>query len=565
MFDLLTPHPADGDTFLLPPHEESFHAGPPPHATPLREANLQWVEAELASMSIEEMIGQMIVSDKHTQGDQLIDEYHLGGFVFLGNRQSAEEIVSSVNRLQAHARRPLWFAIDSEAGLGARVADATIFPMLMAFGAIADPSLIEEWGRITARESRALGIQVAYGPVLDANTEPGNPIVSTRAASDDPERIVRVARGFVRGARSEGALCTYKHYPGHGATSGDSHSSLPSVDVPLSTIESVHLKPYRDLVKAGEIDLVMTAHVWFPQVHPEGPLPATLSAVFNREILRDRIGFEGVLISDSYVMKGLVTAVPDEGERALLGIAAGLDVILSPDDAGLVHRTIRAAVADGRISAGRVAESARRVLIAKSRAGLPERRTVDPLAWKSILNHPDHRATARRICEASFTCLVDRIGARPLIAPADNVLVLALAATQRIFYRFASSYFTGPFSERVPDAVVVGVPTVIPPAMREALLARAARAEKVLVLGYDWHSIESADQVALINELTGQPQPVIYVSFGAPYHHRQIPDVDACFCGYASVPAMQETAVEVLLGVRPASGRLPVRVDIPTG
>lgn len=543
----------------LPLIDESRFKGIPPPGIPIREPDMEWVASQLASMTLDEKIGQMIVTEKHAIGESLIDNFKVGGFVFLGNSQNAADIVATVNRLQMYSPRPLWFSIDSEAGLGARVSDATIFPMLMAFGATDDPALIEQCGRITARESQALGIQVAYGPVVDVNTEYRNPIISTRSASDLPFLVQHMAHYFIKGARAEGVLCTFKHYPGHGATAGDSHSSLPGVDLTMAQLEEMHIKPYRDLAVSGDVDLVMTAHVWYSQVHPGTPWPATLSPIFNKEVLRDSIGFDGVLISDAFNMAGLTIAVPDEGERAVIGIENGLDVILVCDDVGVVQTAIKNAVNTNRLTVDRIEASVRRVLIVKSRAGLPERTTVDPTAYLNVLNHPTHRAAVRAVCERAFTCGKNELSTPP-VDRAESVLVLSLSATQRIFYRFSRTYFTDPFGVEVPNATFRTVTTSAGSTERNQIIAQAVDFDKVIVLGYDWHSISSPGQVTLINALA-QNKPVIYVSFGAPYHYQQIPGVQAFYCGYASVPDMQEVAVKVLLGDQRPTGFLPVEVD----
>jgi beta-N-acetylhexosaminidase len=484
----------------------------------------------------------------------------LGGYCFLQNGQSAANILANCNQMQQLSDVPLLISIDAEAGLGARVADATVFPLLMGFGAADDPSLTEACGRITARECRAIGVNVAYGPVVDVNTEPINPIISTRSFSDDPDRVSRLAQGFIHGARAEGVLCTFKHYPGHGATTGDSHSSLPTVDLPLSELQAVHIKPYRDLVATGDVDLVMTAHVWYSQVDTVIPWPATLSPTFLTDILRDDLGYTGLVTSDSYGMAGLAIAVPDEAERAVEGIEAGLDVILNPPTVSLAFNGIRDAVTSGRISEERINESVRRVLILKSRAGLPEAAQVDPGIYPTVLRHPDHLATVRTVCERAFTEGKNTLTGVIPISPEAHVLLLSLGGGTTIFYRMSSTFFTDPFTARVPNTDLRSVSSNINSSDRAEIVAAAQGKDAVIILGYDWWHIGSTRQLTLIDQLTALDVPVIYVSFGAPYHYLQIPDVDAFYCGYSSVDAMQQVAVEVLLGDRPAVGELPVLV-----
>lgn len=533
----------------------------PPPGLPLLEPDMVWVNDTLASMTLEEKIGQMLVISNHSTGESYITQYNVGGFIFTGNDQSASAIAASTNRLQAFSPQPLWFAIDAEAGLGARVADATIFPLIMALGAAGDPALAEECGRITARECRSVGVHVAYGPVVDVNTEPRNPIISTRSISDRPERVEAMARAFLGGARAEGALCTFKHYPGHGATAGDSHSSLPTVDLPLADLQAYHIKPYRELAATGDVDLVMTAHVWFSQVDTAKPWPATLSKIFLTDILRNEIGYSNIIISDSYGMTGLSIAVPDRAEAAVVGIEAGLDVILMPPSVSDAFNGLRDAALSGRLPIERINASVRRVLIAKSRAGLKDSRFVDPDLAAQVLRHPAHREAVRRVCEKAFTQAKNTLTTDTMILPDHKVLVLPLAANSRIFYRMASTYFTNPLSAAVANTTLRSIPLSVTEELESELLADAPSYDRIVVAGYDWYRILSSSQVSLINKLCAGDVPVIYVGFGAPYHYTQIPGVDAFYCGYSSVDLMQEVAVEVLMGARPALGTLPVDVE----
>ncbi len=530
----------------------------------LKEPDYEWVDKTMQSMSIDEKIGQLIVTSFHTYptGENNIDNYKVGGFVFLGNGQKASDIVASVNRLQKHSKIPLWFSIDAEAGLGARVADATIFPLIMAFGAVNDPYLTEQCGRITARECRALGIQVAYGPVVDVNTEPINPIISTRSFGDNPDHVARLARNFLKGARAEGALCTFKHYPGHGATTGDSHSSLPTVSLSMSELKDMHIKPYSLLAATNDVDLVMTAHVWYSQVDTAKPWPATLSSIFLKDVLRTEIKYNGIIISDSYGMSGLSLAVPDEQERAIVGIEAGLDIILNPPSVQQAFDGIKSAVNSGRIKESTINNSVRRVLIAKSRAGLPEMTTVDTELYKTVLQHPKHIETVKKVCEKAFTTLKYDFATSPVLKSLSKPLVLALEHSKTIFYTKSYTFFTDPLKAAVPNADIRFLSKSLTTNNINQIVADAPNFDMVIVAGYDLYSILSSSQVNLINKLTDLNVPVVYISFGAPYHYSQIPKVDIFYCGYASVQQMQETAVEVLLGNQKAEGESPAHFDI---
>jgi beta-glucosidase-like glycosyl hydrolase len=221
----------------------------------------------------------------------------------------------------------------------------------------------------------------------------------------------------------------------------------------VQQLQSIHLRPYTNLITGNDFDLVMSAHVWYSAVDIEGPWPATLSSRFNRDILRGQLGYDGLLFSDAYDMAGLTVAVPSAAERGVVGIESGLDVILGPSNSqvGAIWQGMVDAVRSGRLTEERIDESVRRVLLAKSRAHLPEERTVDPALWPTVLDHPEHRATVRTVCERACTRVFDRTGEGPFIGPDDDVLVIFLAASQRIFYRFGTETFQTRFAALHPQ------------------------------------------------------------------------------------------------------------------
>jgi beta-N-acetylhexosaminidase len=563
-------HEALVDTPLRSLRSEADYPPEAPRYDAICPPDEAWVEASLRAMTLEQKVGQLFISTatKAGDGEDQIARFHIGGFIFMGNGQLASDIVAATNRLQAASPFPLWFAIDSESGLGSRCRDAAIFPMLMAFGAADQEQLAEECGRITARESRALGLHLTFGPVVDLATEPRNPIIATRSYGADPEQVTRLARAHVRGARSEGILPTLKHYPGHGPTAADSHLSLPQVDLALPELERTHLRPFIDLSASRDADLIMTAHLWYPQQHPGEPYPATFSHYFNVQLLREKYGFEGLLVSDAYDMAGCTIPVPEARERGVVGIEAGLDLILG-DHNSLLPETwqgIVDAVRSGRLTESRIDESVRRILRAKSSVHLPENRLTGPDAWRAVLNHPEHRAVIRTIAEQSPTEALAAPEFLPL-QPTDRVLLITLGASQRIFYRYPASPLIEALSAELPGLEHVHLSRPVKPAEVAALQTAAAQAQKIVVAGYDWSSMSSATQLELLAELsTAGSTPMIYVCLGSPYHATQLPSVAGIYCSYASLPESQEAMAEVLLGRRAANGKLPVELQLePAG
>lgn len=526
-------------------------AGHHPGLCPVDEA---WADRVLADMPVDELIGQLFISADVPGGEEEIERFHVGGFYLLGNSQRAADIAEYTNRLQGRSRFPLWFFLDSEAGIGSRVADGTMFPLPMAFGAANRPGLARRCGAITARESRAIGVQVTTAPTVDVLTEPGNPIISTRAYADDADRVAVLAEAYIHGAHAEGALTSLKHYPGHGAAAGDSHHALPAVSIGEDELFRVHLAPYRVLIERGLADMVMTAHLDFPAIAAAGE-PATILPYFMRELLRERLGHTGPLLSDSLEMRGFINAVPDVRERAVRCLMAGLDALVSPGvgNIGPMIEGIHAALEDGRLELDQLRASARRILLAKSRSGLHQERYIQEDGWTDVLNHPDHRAAAREVCEASFTELKCKLCEPSPLRKEDKVLVLALAGTQRIFHRFPPEPLREGLARRLPNMEFREVPVELD--APSALAREAARFDRVLVAGFDWWKIAAPAQVELITKMTNRGVAVVYTSFGAPTHLAQIPNVPAFYCAYATIPEAQRTAARVLCGEIPPGTR----------
>lgn len=550
------------DTPLKSRQNDPDQAGALPPRRGLSTPDTGWIDETLAAMSLSEKIGQLIISSRHQQGEVEIEKFNVGGFVLLGNGQRAGDIAATTARLQAVAPTPLWFSIDTETGLGSRVADATVFPTAMAVGATGNPELAREFGAITARECRSVGVHIAYCPVLDVNTSPLNPIISTRAYSSDPDLVTSLAREVVHGLRSEGVLSTTKHFPGHGSSVTDSHNDLPEITASEGDLRAVDLKPYRDLAATGDLDLVMTAHVWVSNIDTEGPLPATLSRKFNREILREEYGFDGLIVSDAFNMAGLEGSNECEGERAVRAVQAGVDVLVAPVDTGAIHGAILEAVKSGRLREEELDASVRRVLTAKSRLGLDRSRETPKDSWRGVLNHRSHVEIAAQIADESFTKIACRPETSPFLTRNDSVLTVILKATQLIFYRYPMDPLLEELAKRVPAMRILKTEQIIPSTMVEEVLEAAASFDRILFVGYDWTHINHPSQVDFIDTLLSHPGrcPVGYVSFGAPYHLHQIPDVDAFFCGYATTPEVQAVAARVLTGEVEARGTLPVQL-----
>jgi beta-N-acetylhexosaminidase len=541
---------------------------PPVTPPALRDADTTWVETTLAGMTLDEKIGQMIMPGYGSTSDaiSLINAYHVGGFLFLGNFNTADELYDATTSLQAQSSTPLIFSIDCEAGSGARLAEGegTEFPMNMALAASQRTDLAFQQGVATARECRALGIQIGLGPVLDNNSEPVNPIIGIRSYSDRPDLIEEMARAYVQGAESAGLLTTFKHFPGHGATEGDSHQSLQVVNITCDELMDYHVRPYSKLLAEGVGDLVMTAHVWYPCLDPGvNAKPATISDAALNGILRDGENFDRVIVSDAFNMQGLQVVASTE-EAARVAVLGGLDVILFPrrGDIPVLFNSLKSAVeTDGIITEARIDESVRRILRLKSRVGMPE--TINPDAGDraKTMFHPDHIAVSENIGQETIASIKVQENLLPLPTNA-NILCVPLESSATIFYLHDETEFTNPLAAAFPNTTVVEtVDTGVDAPTRAQIVAQTAGKDYVIITSRLWKPSNSSSQNALIRDLLNSGVPVIYCSFGSPYHLRDFSNMENFFCSFSSHYSSQAEMVKVLTGESDADAEWPVSIS----
>ena len=367
----------------------------PVPGTPLPSDARDWVEDTLDSLDLRGRAAQLVMvwmsgayasrtDEEQVRIEGLVSQHGIGGIVIsLG---TPDAYVARLNRLQSAADVPLLVAADIEAGPGFRVGGiyalpsgmdmggATVLPPAMAFGAADDEGLAYEAGRITALEARALGVHLNFAPVLDVNNNPDNPVINTRSFGADPHRVGDLGVAYLEGAREGGLMTTAKHFPGHGDTGMDSHLTLAVIPGDRGRLDEIELVPFRRAVGAG-VDAIMTAHVAAPGILGPDPPPATLSPYFMTRLLRDEMGFEGVLFTDALDMAAIVEGYGPE-EAAVRALEAGADVLLMPPEPVRVIEAVVDAVESGRVPAERVTGSARRILEMKARAGLHRTRTV---------------------------------------------------------------------------------------------------------------------------------------------------------------------------------------------
>ena len=555
--------------------------------SPARASTSSWVDSVLATLTLREKAAQMVwptLLGDYTSGDspqwQHLTDYirneKVGGFTI--SVGSPTEVASKLNALQSMSLIPLIFGADLEAGAGFRarggyfipnaidLGGAVVFPPEMAIGATGDTLLAYEQGKLTAIEGRALGIHIAYAPVLDVNNNPANPVINTRSYGEDPALAARLGAAFIRGVQANGMIATGKHFPGHGDTGVNSHLALPVVTVSRSRLDSVELVPFRAAVNSG-VGAIMSFHGSMPALDSSG-VPGTLSQKVLTGLLRNELKFNGIIISDAMDMAGVLQQY-GAVEAVKRAVAAGVDILIQPLNVRQTIDAVVAGVAEGRYSEARIDESVRRILKAKQELGLDRRRLVNLDSVRYIVGDSAHAAMARRIAERSITLVRDSLNLVPLQL-SGNPRVLSITVARRTDLS-AGTAFNGELRNSVKNLRAEFLAAEDPGA-DYARLERAADSSDVTIIssyvGQNWDAVSaSAPQAfaSFVQRLTEKQKRTIVVSFGNPYLLQQIPYVPTYVVAWGGFPPSQTAAAHALTGAQAISGKLPISIPLDKG
>src|SRR5215813_3226158 len=600
--------PALLSVFCAPIHAGDFQH---PAAIHLDRDGERWAARTLKKLSLEEKIGQMFMvrvmgqfTDLHSPDylrlrDQ-IALFHLGSVLltvpsegpFL-YKTGPYEAAMLINQLQRDAKVPLIVGADFERGLSMRLAGVTTFPHAMAFGAAGKPEFAEQFGKIVAEESRAIGVEWNFFPDADVNSNPDNPIINTRAFGEDPAQISTLITAYIRGARQQGMLTTAKHFPGHGDTGTDSHLGLAAVNRTHEQIEQIDLAPFRSAIAAG-VDAVMVAHVTAPALEPDSNKVATTSSEIISQVLKRELGFSGLTVTDAMDMGALTRLYPlgsaAAGHAAVDAVKAGNDMLLLPSDLEGAYNGLLNAVRLGTIPESRIDQSVLKILRAKASVGLNKARLVDVNAISSIVARPENLEAAQRLANAAITLVRDNGRVLPLVkiprtsvpAPAygeivsqeNTVLCVILTDDVR---REDGRQFERELRRRIPDARIIYVDPRIAGPMAPEVEKAVTSAAKVIVAvyvaptagkvarregGQAINSIGLAQTPAALLQsiLDNGREKTVVVAFGSPYLAADFPQVENYLCAYSFVATSETAAARALFAEIPIQGHLPVTI-----
>ncbi|RKN85588.1 beta-N-acetylhexosaminidase [Paenibacillus ginsengarvi] len=526
----------------------------------------------LSAMTLRQKIGQMIHCGFHgyEAGEdiaRLIRERHIGGVIlFARNVRDVRQVAALNANLQRIALEaglsPLTIAIDQEGGMVARLTEGVaLMPGNMAIAAGGEAQAAYDAARVTGDELRALGVNLNYAPVLDVNVNLNNPVIGVRSYGESPELVAGYGVQAVRGLQEAAVSATAKHFPGHGDTDVDSHLDLPTIAHGRERIYGVELVPFRRAIEAG-IDAIMSSHIYFPAFEAE-KLPVTLSRSVLTGLLREELGFDGVIMTDCMEMKAIADHYGTVA-AAVMAVEAGADCVLISHRHDLQEgaiEAIAAAVEAGRISEARIDESVTRLLAMKRKRGVTAESvtTAASEAFRRVGSR-EHRDIAQRISEAGVTLVKAEADALPLRRERTLVVSVLASAVSEVDESVDLPVTLGqaiaalgvPVEERTVALDRVGDEA-------EELVRSAAGFAQVVVGTYN--ASFRPDQSALIRSmLEAGVQPVV-VALRNPYDISAFPEVPAYVAAYESRPLALQSAAKVLAGQIEAKGRTPVTIS----
>ena len=516
-----------------------------------------WVDFTIKNMTLRQKIGQLFMVAAYSNKDdvhrneiqKLINDYEIGGLIFMQGTPTKQAELT--NLYQSKSKTPLLIAFDGEWGLDMRLDNTYRYPWNMTLGAIRDNKLIEELGVRIAQQHKRLGIHVNFAPVVDINTNPKNPIIGNRSYGEHMYNVTNKALAFTKGLQSQNVLACAKHFPGHGDTDMDSHKTLPSVLFDAKRIDSIELFPYKKLIE-NELGSVMTAHLSIPSLEPDGTLPTSLSPKVINAILKQQLGFKGLIFTDALNMKG-ASNFATEGEIDLMAFLAGNDVLLFSGDVPKAVQLFEKAVAQKQLSEVRIDESVRKILKTKYWAGLNRFEKIKTTKITEELNTKEDDVLHKKLVDASVT-LIKRSDVFPIVDLQQKIAYVKLGeAPNDAFVNTLKKYtqIDQIYASNTKDLLI------------------KLKKYDLVIMGFHksnanpWKSYKfSASDLQLLKEVSDNNKVILSV-FASPYSLNAIEDfqnIEAIIIGYQNSKFAQEITAQKIFGALETKGKLPVSI-----
>ncbi len=530
----------------------------------LKYENSKWVDSIMAKLSPDERIAQLFMipafsnkgPDHKKEILKHIKEYKIGGLIFMqGDPKTQLELM---NDYQQAAEVPLIGAIDAEWGLGMRLENTISFPYQMALGAIQGQKLIYDMGVEIARQLKRTGLHINFGPVVDVNNNPLNPVINYRSFGEDKLNVTKKGIAYMKGMQSQNLLATAKHFPGHGDTDTDSHYALPQINHPFERLEDLEMYPFKELIHAG-IGGVMVAHLDIPALDATGA-PSTLSKPVISGILKERLGFKGLIVTDAMNMKGVAEG-NEPGEVDKKAILAGNDLLEFSEDIPKAIAEVRNAINEGLITQAEIDSRCRKILAVKQWVGLD---SYEPIPVKNVVkevNSPEAIWLNRKLAEASLTLLKNENSLLPL-QKLDTLKIASVsigASKSSKFQKTLKLYADVQNFQLVREAKASDI----------ADLKKKLEGYNLVIIGLHDFSIRPRNEVKLTKEVENfiseyaQRNNTIISLFKNPYVINKLQHIEkaaALVVAYQDSEITQELSAQLIFGGIGASGKLPVTV-----
>ena len=544
----------------------------PPDPLPAAAVEMAWVDSVFNSLTPDQRLGQLFMVAAYSNKDRahdarierLVRNQHIGGVMFLqgGPKRQAQ----LTNRFQTAAKVPLLIAMDAEWGLDMRLDSSMHFAKQMTLGAMDDEQYVYQMGREIARKLRALGVHISFAPVIDVNSNPGNPVIGNRSFGENQDAVARLGVQYVKGLQDQRVMAVAKHFPGHGDTDTDSHVALPVINTDMARLTKVDLVPFQQSFEAGVMG-VMVAHLYMPLFDTTDAKTTTLSRALVTDLLKDKMGFKGLVFTDALNMKS-VSRLYKDGELDAMALAAGNDVLLFSEDVPAALLRIREAVAAGKLVQADVDLRVKKILRAKYWAGLAKYQPVNLPVLRDSLSQPGSRVLSQRIFEHAITVAKNE----------DELLPFRRLDTLRIAAVTIGTPPEGPYAtifSKYQAGPVVSVPNrYADDSTYTRILSRLGNANVVVVSLHAMNNTPAHSYglgegaLRFLKQLQADKRrKTVVVAMGNAYALKFLEDARTLVCAYEDHYAAQLVVPQVLFGALPARGRLPVTVSaaLPVG
>jgi len=523
------------------------------------EAQNIWVDSIMKEMSIDEKIGQLYMvqaysnlAQKHEDFiTEMITKYHVGNLIFMQGTPEKQAILN--NKYQALSKVPLLIGFDGEWGLDMRLKNTYRFPWNMTLGAIRNDFLIKQFGKHLGQHAKRIGIHVNFAPVIDINTNPANPIIGNRSFGESKENVTQKAIAFIKGMQSEGVLANGKHFPGHGDTATDSHHTLPLLNFDEARLDSIELYPYKKTFDVG-LASVMTAHLNIPSLEADINVPTSLSKNVVTHLLQEKLGFQGLIITDGLNMKGAANYATS-AQIDLAALQAGNDLLLIPQDVPASIAIIKKALETRTLTKERLDFSVRKILKAKYWAGLHSYKPIIVENIEADLNRIEDELLHRELIKNSLTLLKNK----------NNNVPITNLEKQKIAYVKLGDAENNAYVNMLKKYAKV---TVVSDTNLDGLIEKL-QPYNYVIIGFHksnlhpWKSYKISNKELVWLQKIASKKTVILDVFTSPYSLLKIKsfeNIESVIVSYQNSKLSQEISAQLLFGAIAAKGKLPVSI-----